>query len=537
MQFRPFSLGDQKLDMPPSEIFRRYHDGDSKELGEVANYCIKDTELPLGIMDVLKTLPNLLEMAKATWVPLSYLTERGQQIKVYSLLTRKARDMGYMVPSLPKPKGDVIQKYKGATVLDPDKGAYFCPITALDFASLYPSIMMAHNLCYSTLVMEPKYDNIPGVNYEEFKVEGDTYRFAQDVDSLLPAILRDLKAFRKQAKKDMARTRGTPLEAVYNGKQLAYKISMNSVYGFTGVSYGMLPCVAIAATVTTRGRQMIDETKEYLETNYPGSFVRYGDTDSVMIEFDVKGRTGKEAIGYSWELGKKAAEECNSLFKPPNDLELEKVYCPFFLYSKKRYAAKMWTEQNGEIVMEKVDIKGLQTVRRDLCPFSRRVCKEILDLMFESEDPTAAKNHALKRANELMDGKVSMKDLILSKSMKGMGDYINPEKQVHVRVAEKMRQRNPGSEPRQGNRVPYVIINNGKEKAFDKSEDPAYVEENNIRLDYRYYFMHQLLKPVSDLLEPFIKDPYDIFGHLLHRSKQKVMCHQITDMFSRYKNK
>ena len=61
-----------------------------------------------------------------------------------------------------------------------------------------------------------------------------------------------------------------------------------------------------------------------------------------MVEFDVQGRTGQDAIDYSWELGERAAKECTALFKKPNDLELEKVYMPYFLYSKKRYAAKLW---------------------------------------------------------------------------------------------------------------------------------------------------------------------------------------------------
>lgn len=48
--------------------------------------------------------------------------------------------------------GDRDDKYEGATVLEPIKGFYDVPIATLDFASLYPSIMMAHNICYSTLV-------------------------------------------------------------------------------------------------------------------------------------------------------------------------------------------------------------------------------------------------------------------------------------------------------------------------------------------------------------------------------------------------
>ena len=264
-------LGDQKIDMPAKEMFARFVEEDPVKLREVAEYCIKDTLLPHKLLSKLCTLINLLEMAKATWTPLCYLVERGQQIKVYSQLTKKAREMGYMVPTLPYGQGQ--EQYEGATVLDAQKGAYYRPITALDFEGLYPSIMMAHNLCYSTLVMDPKYGNIPGITYETF----GPYKFAQGVPSLLPSILLELKQFRKQAKKDMASATGT-LKSMYNGKQLAYKITMNSVYGFTGAGRGILPCVPIASSVTMKGRNMIDETKEYVEKHFPGSKVRYGDS-------------------------------------------------------------------------------------------------------------------------------------------------------------------------------------------------------------------------------------------------------------------
>ena len=95
----------------------------------------------------------------------------------------------------------------------------------------------------------------------------------------------------------------------------------------------MLPCLAIASTVTMKGRSMIEETKNYVEAHFPGAVVRYGDTDSVMVEFDCQGRTGVEAIEYSWQLGEQASDQCSKLFKHPNDLELEKVLQRFFILS------------------------------------------------------------------------------------------------------------------------------------------------------------------------------------------------------------
>jgi DNA polymerase delta subunit 1 len=523
-------LGDNKIDMPPKEMFARFVEEDPVKLREVAEYCIKDTLLPHRLLSKLSILVNLLEMAKATWVPLCYLVERGQQIKVFSLLTKKAREMGFMVPTISWGQYSA-DGYEGATVLDAQKGAYYRPITALDFEGLYPSIMMAHNLCYSSMVMDSKYENIPGITYETFGF----YKFAQDVPSLLPSILLELKQFRKQAKKDMAQSTGA-LKEMYNGKQLAYKVSMNSVYGFTGASKGMLPCVQIASTVTLKGRSMIDETKAYVEKNFPGAKVRYGDTDSVMVEFDVGNRTGKEAIEYSWEIGERAAEECTKLFKAPNNLELEKVYCPYFLYSKKRYAAKLWTKgKDGNMNMDYIDVKGLQLVRRDNTPHMREVCKELLDVVLESSDTGPPKALALQRAIELIEGDVPNEKLILSQGLsdsykaKGLSVSINsPDikdiNQAHVQVVRKMRERQPGSEPQSGDRVPYILIDTGdpKAKAFEKSEDPKYAKDNNLKIDYNYYFINKFLNPVCDLIEPLFEDPKEeIFGELITRVKPK----------------
>ena len=775
-------LGEEKIDMPAKEMFKRFVEEDPVKLREVAEYCIQDTLLPHKLIQKLCILMNLLEMAKATWVPINYLVERGQQIKVFSQLAKKAKEMGFIIPVIRR-GSEPDTGYVGATVLEAHSGAYYKPITALDFEGLYPSIMMAHNLCYSSLVMDPKYENIPGVEYETFKVGDVTYKFAQNVDTLLPSILRELKQFRKMAKKDMANATGY-MKDVYNGKQLAYKISMNSVYGFTGAGKGMLPCLPIASSVTLMGRSMIDKTKNYVEANFPGAKVRYGDsvspdtplllrkngqivmmtidklasvyiirddgkeishpvyevwtedgfteieelvrhkthkkmyrvmtgggivdvtedhsllkddktvlkpgdltygtpllhgdcsqalkesqtiipeftvndaehmgkynqgfvppsiinapveyvesyilgafdnntkvcvstkqycaelyflcrriglniklytqddgayvlelgkfrnpetvrnikylgrtndyvydlttvshhfhvgpgemvvhnTDSVMVEFDVGDRTGEEAIAYSWELGERAAEECTKLFKAPNNLELEKVYCPYFLYSKKRYAAKLWTKgKDGNMHMNYIDVKGLQVVRRDNTPYVREVCKELLDVVLSSSDPEPPKALAHQRAVELLDGRVDHKKLLLSQQL---GDKYKSENLPHVAVRNKMRERKPGSEPQSGDRVPYILIDTGDEraKAYEKAEDPGWAIEHELPIDYRYYFMNKFLNPICDLLEPLVKNPKEeIFDDLIIkkvRGKKKIVVDKnqpsVLDLFKNW---
>jgi DNA polymerase delta subunit 1 len=195
-----------------------------------------------------------------------------------------------------------------------------------------------------------------------------------------------------------------------------------------------------------------------------------------------------------------AAEQCTKLFKAPNDLELEKVYCPYFLYSKKRYAAKMYEKNKvGQIAFKKIDVKGLQVVRRDSCPFVRETLKKLLEMVLESSDPTPVITEAREAAKTLIQGKVPIEKLLMSKQL--ASEYKVP--MPHVTVRDKIRARAPGSEPQQGDRVSFVIVK-GDGRMYEKAEDPAWVREKNVPLDFQYYFTNQFKKPVQDLLEPLV---------------------------------
>ena len=132
--------------------------------------------------------------------------------------------------------------------------------------------------------------------------------------------------------------------AVYNGKQLAFKVSMNSIYGFCGAGGGRCRVSRWHRRPPGWEEGMIEKTKNKVEEWYPGSEVVYGDTDSVMVKFNVSGKTGQDAIDESFRLGEEAADRISATFKKPIELEFEKVYHPYLLFSKKRYAGLMYTK-------------------------------------------------------------------------------------------------------------------------------------------------------------------------------------------------
>ena len=141
-------------------------------------YCAKDAYLPQRLMDKLMCFVNYTEMARVTGVPFNYLLSRGQQIKVVSQLFRSAGEAGYIIPALKSEGTD--EQYEGATVIEPTKGFYDVPIATLDFASLYPSIMQAHNLCYTTLLDKQTIERlnlVEGEDYVHTPTNGKFYPF------------------------------------------------------------------------------------------------------------------------------------------------------------------------------------------------------------------------------------------------------------------------------------------------------------------------------------------------------------------------
>jgi DNA polymerase delta subunit 1 len=320
-------LGEQKEDVHHS-IISELQNGNADTRRRLAVYCLKDAYLPQRLIDKLMLMINNIEMARVTGVRLIDLMQRGQQIKVLTQLYRKARTVNMLIPVNKKDGGGAGGDvgFEGATVIEPVKGYYDVPIATLDFASLYPSIMMAHNTCYSTLVRRDDVAKLPpGVKWAK-SPSGDVFVTPETKKGLLPEILEELLSARKRAKNEMKNEKDPLRYAVLDGRQLALKISANSVYGFTGATVGQLPCLEISSTVTAYGREMIERTKVEVETIYSvangyehDAQVVYGDTDSVMIKF------GTADLGQAMKLGKEAAEKVTAVFIKPIKLEFEKV--------------------------------------------------------------------------------------------------------------------------------------------------------------------------------------------------------------------
>jgi DNA polymerase delta subunit 1 len=380
-------LGEQKEDVHHTMITELFN-GTPESRRRLAVYCLKDAYLPQRLMDKLSCLENYTEMARVTGVPFNFLLARGQQVKFVSQLFRKALEQKLVIPNLRTEASD--DQYEGATVIEPTRGYYDVPVATLDFASLYPSIIQAHNLCYTTLLKKEVVEKLNLKKDDDYIItpNGDMFATAKLRKGLLTQILEELLGARKQAKKELAVETDPFKKAVLNGRQLALKISANSVYGLTGATVGKLPCLPIASSTTSYGRQMIEKTKEEVEKKYTiangyshDAQVIYGDTDSVMVKF------GTKELAEAMKLGEEAATFVSTKFIKPIKLEFEKVYFPYLLINKKRYAGLYWTNPTK---YDKMDTKGIETVRRDNCRLVQNVIETVLRMILIDQDVQGA---------------------------------------------------------------------------------------------------------------------------------------------------
>ncbi len=397
-------LGETKEDVDYKEISGLWH-GNRDTRARLGAYCVQDARLPRRLLIKMQMLTQFIEVARVCRVPINFLTTKGEQIKVFTQLHYKARQEGYIVEYYVRDGSE--EKYQGATVINPARGFYTTPIATLDFASLYPSIMLAHNLCYTTFLPPGcKKKNGKGEEEEwgedEYETSPKGHRFLRSSvrRGLLPSILEDLLAARKRAKGLMAeaRKKGDDFAyGVYDMRQLALKISANSVYGFTGVAVGKLPLKQIAESVTGYGRQMIDLTWATVEeVGPPGTRVIYGDTDSVMIRYPCSvpiGPNGKltdvaAAVAEARTFALAGAEAVNAKFRKPISLLYEKVFWPYLLISKKRYVGGYF--EDPEPVRMKIMARGIESQRRDNCNMLPRLIDDVVLCLMDDLAPDRA---------------------------------------------------------------------------------------------------------------------------------------------------
>lgn len=180
----------------------------------------------------------------------------------------------------------------------------------------------------------------------------------------------------------------------------------------------------------------------------------------------------------------------------------EKIYYPYLLVAKKRYAGILWTRSEEP---DKKDVKGMESVRRDNCILVKETIDTMIKTILIDRNLEKMVNILVEKVKSVSNGTIDLSKLIISKALSKDPENYNP-RPPQAQVALKMRARNPHTAPKMGDRVPYVITAYGgkKEKISKKAEHPIEVINHSIPVDKSYYIDRQLRKPCERILEPLL---------------------------------
>lgn len=365
-------LGKSKHDISAPQMFQIFealmkekNEHNIAEMTRVAKYCIQDSELVIELFEKLNIWVGAVELSSIAGINVFDLFTRGQQCRCLSLIYDITRDSKIALTV----RENIIDKLRGALVREPKTGIHDFAIT-LDFKSMYPSIIIKYNMCFTTLIKEEdlqfyskdEYHKIDcEVNVEEkedkkSKKKNDTdeidltketrivsFNFSRKTKGILPILEETLINERNNVrKKQKEYTKDSVEWLVLEKRQMGLKILGNSIFGFTGTKTGRYRIPEVATSITSKGRELSQVCNDYLIEKYNASIV-YGDTDSVMFTVPHV-KSNKEAI----EFGKKMEKEVSSLFDDPLYMEFEKAG-RIFNIKKKKYLYWIIDEQTGEL--------------------------------------------------------------------------------------------------------------------------------------------------------------------------------------------
>jgi len=392
-----------------------------------------------------------------------------------------------------------------AMTIEPQSGFHYDPVVVCDFTALYPSLVIAYNLCYSTCAGKLDYhstrsemgregrttgqlgpfqysehrsaavithhmkslgsvdeNNIEGTDRAYVVPTGSIFVSESVIKGVLPQVLKEILATRAMLKKAAKHYRkhvpnlSPSILRQLEARQLALKYVANVTYGYTSATFsGRSAMPLLADTIVECGRRTLTNAINLANSwgrdskgRWSGAEVIYGDTDSIFVK--LPGRTVKEAFDFGTEFCKVVTASN----PPPVELKLEKVYAATLLQTKKKYCGMKYecSDQKKPIF----EAKGIETIRRDQCSLTQKILRNALITLFR-KGLIAVKQYLYRQWALIHAGRLPVADFILTGRVRNQyrGGRMGP---VQATLARRLAEADPGRVVRHKERLPYVIV-------------------------------------------------------------------------------
>tara|TARA_B100000029_G_scaffold324890_1_gene317306 strand:+ start:36203 stop:38743 length:2541 start_codon:yes stop_codon:yes gene_type:complete len=410
------------------------------EIGEqtyyhLAKYNFNDAEITLELTsfdgDLLMKL--LLVISRITKMPINDLSRIGVSNWIRSMVYFEHRKINALIPrrdelaidddELKEMSSEAViegKQYQGGMVLEPKIGVYF-GVSALDFASLYPSIIKVNNLSYETVRCKHK-------ECQGNLIKGSKHWICNKRRGIISLLVGSLRDIRVNYYKPLPKMEGLSSDErnLYSVVSQALKVILNASYGVLGAPIFPLFFLPVADSTAAIGRNIITETVEAAKNN--DIEVLYGDTDSLFIK-SIDQNEIDSLI--TWSQKNQGV-----------DLELEAKY---------RYAVFSERKKNYIVVKNdgKVVIKGLTGKKSHIPLFVKEAFYEAIEKLGEAETEkdfekvkTEVRNIARESNKLLKEDKVPIEKLAFRMMLSKSTNMYKTTIPQHVRAAKILEEHN-----------------------------------------------------------------------------------------------
>lgn len=477
---------------------------------------------PHRIAQHLNFYTRTTEFSRMYGILFHEVLSRGSQYRVEATLQRMARPMGYAMLSPPIEQVHTQPRLEGIPlIMQPRSGFYNNdPVVVLDFRSLYPSIVIAYNLCYTTclgkvskhrrcrLGVVTSYEQADSLLLPLLEADdactksrrviiapnGCMFLAPAEREGVLPKMLRALLETRLEvlaALNHVAQPHeDVHMQRVLHEQQAAIKMLANTTYGYTAASFtGRMPCVDVADAILMLGRQTLERAVQLIN-GHPkwNADVVYGDTDSLFVR--LPGRTKEEAF----VLGEQIAKDVTAINPAPIQLKFEKVFLPCLLLVKKRYVGYAYFKPDQE--QPQFFAKGIETVRREQCPATARLAASMIHALFSGASTEALRVRFCEEVSKLLHGECNPVDCIFRRSVK-LGKYCQKKRlPAAAHLAVQLMRADITRTPYWGERLPYIVVQSMEStRLCDQVVHPQRLLsiEENLRVDTEYYIKRHII--------------------------------------------
>jgi DNA polymerase I len=442
-------FNETKDDVDPKKIDEEWANDKEK----VIKYCSRDAELALRILEKIAVMDKAMDLASVSKLPLEDAFNSGSSTLIDSILIREADKNAIGVPCTRRISKS--SKIEGGYVHTLKSGLYSW-VCVLDFKSMYPSIIIANNICFTTINSSGSIKSPTGIRFLA----------ADQRKGILPQILEQFMDDREDAKNKMKTAADPEQKKYYSGLQDAIKILMNSVYGVFASDFYRFTDPKIGASITAFARKNIKDIIKKLETeNYD---VIYSDTDSIFLDTNTENQT--DAIKFGNDIA-------NRFTKGGRVLEFEGIFERFFTHGKKKRYVGSKVYPNEELV-----IRGYETRRTDAFDLQSEALTNMFKLVLSGKNDELI-SYARKTITDVKLGEVPVEKLVISKTVKNEAQYKDPNKMANVLAMRKLREL--GYEFVPGMKVSYLVTNGH----HVPQEVEPYIDgrEVEIKPDWDYY--------------------------------------------------